>query len=92
MIFTKVFNVVLLHKSVLTITIFVWTEIGWTGSWVAENKSDSLPNFKRRSGHIVFQIITRAHGHEIKHLPIQVRARIFLNLLHGLILAIFTDW
>jgi hypothetical protein len=77
------------HKSVLKITLFIWTTICRPGSWVAENKSDSLPNFKRRNGHIVFQIITRAHGHEIKHLPIQVPANGRLTLKQPLIWEIF---
>ena len=37
------------------------------GNWVLTN-STGVPKFKQTSGHLVFQIVTRAHGREIKHL------------------------
>ena len=39
-----------------------------SGSWVS-SANDKPKAFRRSSGHIVVQIVTRAHGHELKHLP-----------------------
>eukprot|EP00292_Cryptomonas_paramecium_P015182 CAMPEP_0113687152 /NCGR_PEP_ID=MMETSP0038_2-20120614/15750_1 /TAXON_ID=2898 /ORGANISM="Cryptomonas paramecium" /LENGTH=138 /DNA_ID=CAMNT_0000607681 /DNA_START=173 /DNA_END=586 /DNA_ORIENTATION=+ /assembly_acc=CAM_ASM_000170 len=41
----------------------------YKGTWVVANASAAPPGFGRRSGHVVFQFVTRAHTHEVKHSP-----------------------
>jgi hypothetical protein len=40
-----------------------------TGVWSASSTNSTPQNFKSTSGHIVLQILTKAHGHELKHVP-----------------------